>query len=144
MNFYVYSRQKAKKESYKIKEPTLIISVTDPSASLNNFSHDNRNIIAICRLQFDDVTPETKGDGEVLMTAADAKKIKDYVLAYKSRVENIIVHCEFGISRSAGIAAAICEYLTGDPSKILESREYCPNRYCYRLTLDTLRSYDMK
>ena len=137
MNFYVYSRQKAKKESYRLKTPTLIISVTDPSAGLNNFAR-NRSIFAICHVQFDDVTPESVGADDVLMTERDAEKIRDYVRAYKSKVENIIVHCEAGISRSAGIMAAIEEHLTSAPSPIFTSEDYSPNLHCYALTLEAL------
>lgn len=137
MNFNVYSRQRAKKESYRLKEPTLIISVTDPLAPINNFAK-NRSIVSICRVQFDDVTPESASDGDVLMSESDAEKIRDYVRAYKNRVENIIVHCEAGVSRSAGIMAAIEEHLTCAVSPILTSEDYSPNLHCYALTLEAL------
>jgi predicted protein tyrosine phosphatase len=39
--------------------------------------------------------------------------IKVDVDAYKDEVESIIVHCEAGISRSSGIAAAIGKVLNG-------------------------------
>ena len=134
MNFYVLSRQSAKSESYRLTEPTLIISITDPALELNSFA-DNKNIVGICRVQFDDVTKENARPSDVLMSPEDAAKIKDYVISYMDKVENVIVHCEGGISRSAGVMAAIQRYITGDDSSILHSSRYLPNDHCYRLML---------
>jgi predicted protein tyrosine phosphatase len=137
MEFHVYSRTKAKRESYKFKKPTIIISITDPTKDLNIFAK-NPNIVAVCRVQFDDTDKEIFRPGEVLMTKADAKKIGDFVRAYKDMAECIIVHCEAGISRSSGIMAAIEKYLTGSDSDIFDNRKFCPNRHCYRLMLNEL------
>lgn len=135
MKFYVYSRQKAKRESYRLSEPTLIISITDPILGPNTFAR-NSNIIGLCRLQFDDVDEDTCSSGDILMTSEDAAKIKDYVLAYKDKVECIIVHCEVGVSRSAGVMAAIQKYLIGDDSAIFNNDTFSPNKHCYKLMLD--------
>ena len=70
------------------------------------------------------------------MTSEDAAKIKDYVLAYKDKVECIIVHCEVGVSRSAGVMAAIQKYLIGDDSAIFNNDTFSPNKHCYKLMLD--------
>ena len=140
MEFYVYSRQKAKSESYRLKVPTLIISITDPLSTLNTFSQ-NRNIVSICRVQFDDVTRENAGPDDILMRVQDAQKIRDYVRAYADKVECIIVHCEAGISRSAGVMAAIQKYLLGDDSEIFNSNLYLPNEHCYRLMTSALEGY---
>lgn len=140
MEFYVYSRQKAKSESYRLKVPTLIISITDPLSTLNTFAQ-NRNIVSICRVQFDDVTRENAGPDDILMRVQDAQKIRDYVRAYADKVECIIVHCEAGISRSAGVMAAIQKYLLGDDSEIFNSNLYLPNEHCYRLMTSALEGY---
>jgi protein-tyrosine phosphatase len=137
MNFYVYSRQKAKRASYKIKEPTLIISITDPLLNINTFA-PNSNIVSICRVQFDDVNEENARPGEVLMTSQDAAKIKEHLMTYKDKVESIIVHCEVGVSRSAGIMAAIQKYMIGDDSAIFDNDKFSPNMHCYNLMLSAL------
>jgi protein-tyrosine phosphatase len=82
------------------------------------------------------VTEENARPEDVLMSDSDAAKIKDYVLRYKDRVECIIVHCEVGVSRSAGVMAAIQKYLTGDDSAIFNNGAFSPNMYCYRMMLD--------
>jgi predicted protein tyrosine phosphatase len=134
MDFFVYSRAKAKRESYRIKKPTLIISITDPGLNPNAFAR-NSNIVGLCRLQFDDVDEDTCSEGDILMTSEDAAKIRDYVLAYKDKVECIIVHCEVGVSRSAGVMAAIQKYLIGDDSAIFNNDAFSPNKHCYKLML---------
>lgn len=134
MDFFVYSRAKAKRESYRIKKSTLIISITDPGLNPNAFAR-NSNIVGLCRLQFDDVDEDTCSEGDILMTSEDAAKIRDYVLAYKDKVECIIVHCEVGVSRSAGVMAAIQKYLIGDDSAIFNNDAFSPNKHCYKLML---------
>ena len=48
----------------------------------------------------------------------------------------IICQCEAGISRSAGLAAAICCYFTGDDRVILDDRRYYPNQFVYNKMLE--------
>ena len=121
-------------ESYRLTVPTLIISITDPALDLNSFAN-NKNIVAVCRVQFDDVTKANARPSDVLMSPRDADKIKEYVISYMDKVETVIVHCEGGISRSAGVMAAIQRYITGDDSEIMNSSRYLPNDHCYRLML---------
>lgn len=52
---------------------------------------------------------------------------------------DVIVHCDAGISRSAGVAAAILKHTTGDDSSIFENGLYDPNLWCYQKTLAALR-----
>jgi predicted protein tyrosine phosphatase len=140
MKFYVYSRQRAAMESERISEPTLIISITDPERDLNTFA-ENEHIRAICRVQFDDVTRANARECDVLMTPRHAELIKQYLKRYIDEVESVIVHCEGGISRSAGIMAAIQKYLLGDDSAIRKDGRYLPNGHCYELMLNALESY---
>lgn len=134
MVFNVYSRTKAKSESYKLKIPTVVISITDPDKDLNCFAH-NTNLVAVCRVQFHDTEPDILLKNEILMTASDAAKIRRFVDAYKDKVEQIIVHCEAGISRSAGVMAAIQKYLIGNDDQIFNNRRFCPNMYVYNLMI---------
>ena len=71
-----------------------------------------------------------------LMTDDDAKRVADFVCDHGDT--KIIVHCDAGISRSAGVAAAILKYLTDDDSAIFDSHRYHPNMWCYRKTLNAL------
>lgn len=137
MEFLVCSRSKAKKLSYKLDKPTIIISITDPVKPLNTFAN-NANIVSILRLQFDDTDPDILWKNEILMSKKDAENIKHFVETFKERAECILVHCEAGISRSSGVLAAIKKYMTGNDEDIFNNKKYCPNVYCYRLTLNAL------
>ena len=71
-----------------------------------------------------------------LMSDEDARKVARFAEAHKDK--RIIVHCDAGISRSAGVAAAIMKYYTNDDMNYFYSGQYCPNRWCYRKTLNAL------
>ena len=72
------------------------------------------------------------------MSPIDAILIRDFVLKWQNKIGAIWVQCEMGMSRSAGIAAAIMEYFDIDSKKILESNQYYPNKLCYDLTKNVL------
>ena len=76
-----------------------------------------------------------KGDGT--SSDEDAKKICEAVNEMKDFVTQIIVHCEAGVSRSAGVAAAIGKYLNGDDMFIFGAPRFSPNITCYRKVLNT-------
>ena len=54
----------------------------------------------------------------------------------------MIVHCDAGISRSSGVAAAILKAKTGDDSQIFNNPKYRPNMRCYRIVLDEFMQED--
>ncbi len=68
------------------------------------------------------------------MSLIDAVLIRDFVLKWENFVDEIWVQCEMGISRSAGIAAAISEHFELDSTGILNIKNYIPNMLCYNLT----------
>lgn len=67
----------------------------------------------------------------------DAVEILNFVGYYKDKVDLIAVNCEAGISRSAGISAALCVILNGPLSDMYYFANYCPNMLVYRKILDT-------
>jgi predicted protein tyrosine phosphatase len=130
----VMNRSKAKAESYRQEAiPTAIISITDVDAPINVFNHP-KWLKGILRLQFDDV----EGQRQNHMTNQNARDIKQFIEQIKSQVERVIVHCEAGISRSSGVAAAIMKYIDGDDMLIFKNGRFCPNMHCYRITLNAL------
>lgn len=67
----------------------------------------------------------------------DAENILNFVEKYKNKIELIAVNCEAGISRSAGISAALSVILNGRGSDMYYFANYCPNMLVYRKILDT-------
>lgn len=137
MEFIVLSRENAADFSYRVKKNCIFISITDPELCDNSFAN-NHYIKAILKLKFDDVDgfQDKLLFNEIPMSLTQAKQIADFVLQWKDKVDLIVVHCEAGISRSAGVCAAIMKYLTNDDMAIFGNCYFCPNMYCYRLVLN--------
>ena len=74
------------------------------------------------------------------MRDEDAAQVAELLRSYPDT--DVIVHCDAGISRSAGVAAAILKYTTGDDSSIFQNGLYDPNIWCYRKTLEALKRND--
>lgn len=139
MLFKVMNRLAASEYSKNSNIPkTIIISITDIGSSENTFALNNQ-IIDILRLQFFDC--EVGDIGHI--TKIDSKKIIEFVNKHINDIEQIVVHCEGGISRSAGVCAALMKIINGDDWEIFNNAKYCPNMTCYKTILETyFESYD--
>lgn len=137
MKFEVLSRKNAKAFSFQAHDyKTAIISITDVDKIGVIFSDNpNNGIKGILRLKFDDVERNFVKN-ENCITKEDAEEIVKFVNKYKNKVDKIIVHCEAGVSRSAGVCAAIMKAINGDDWAIFDNPRFCPNMTCYRTVLD--------
>jgi predicted protein tyrosine phosphatase len=54
-------------------------------------------------------------------------KIKEFVNIWWDKVDNFVVHCYAGISRSSGCMSAVCRAKGIDDSWIWNSQKYVPN-----------------
>lgn len=134
----IMDRAGARKNSYSdTTTARIIISIYDAMGKPVSFNPNNPSIKNILSISFDDID----GYGMFSMEKEHARKIAKLVSRYNDDVE-IIVHCEAGISRSAGVAAALEEHFNGDGSVVFNNPEYIPNRWCYSLTLTTLKELD--
>ena len=122
-------------------DETVIISISSPNMiySAAPYISDTNNVKDILELCFYDADgagydvygrPVTDDD---LMTADEAKSIVDFVKKHDDK--HIIVHCDAGISRSSGVAAAILRAYTDDDSQIFDNLKYAPNMYAYHKVL---------
>lgn len=139
MIIIVLSRMNAEKLSYKdYSSDKVIISISTPGDEEAEFDKNNKTIKDILYLEFYDISYNSQEifKGYAPMTDEDAVKIRDFVLKWKNKVNTIWVHCDAGISRSAGVAAGILEALGKDNSYIFDSKMYFPNLLCYRKTLN--------
>ena len=121
-----------------------MISISDPSMQYSDkpfCSADNKiiGILSLCFADADQPGSDVYGNGvgmTDLMSEEDAERIA--ALIKTAPDVTIIVHCDAGISRSAGVAAAIYKYCTGDDSIIFDNPRFQPNMWCYRKTLNAL------
>lgn len=91
-------------------------------------------------LDFDDVDVAASSTYPLLaMTESQADEIALFVHAMNNdlNISDMVVHCEAGLSRSAGIVAAIDEWLGNTCASPDERRK--PNIWCYRLVSQALR-----
>lgn len=127
----IMSKKDAIKMSYEPDiDDCILISIqgiSEPEAKFNK----NPHIKAICRQRFNDVD-----FGENFCISPDnGDRIIAFVNNHLDDADTIVVHCEAGISRSAGVAAALMLILNGDDSEVFESIKYCPNISCYKTVL---------
>lgn len=129
----VMSQETAEAASSMLYDRTAIISVVNIPGWPVDFA-DNDNLVAVLALQFAD----TSCDGPSSFNTEQAEEIRDFLRDVLSRIDRLIVHCEFGVSRSAGIAAAILKTLCGDESSIFGNPWFVPNMRCFRMTYNAL------
>lgn len=136
-NIKVFSRDALEKhiKYFGFRKPTIVISISCPSDLVPRYLlYDINNMVDKIFLKFDDV--ECDFGSYVSMSDEDAKNILDFVFKHKD-VENIVVHCDAGISRSAGVAAALSKIFNKDDMEYFSPETiYSPNMCCYNEILD--------
>lgn len=123
------------------EKQSILISISDPNMVYTDapFCSPENRVSAILKLSFCDADRPGKdvygldAEEKDLMSDEDAGKVVRFVQA--NRGKRIIVHCDAGISRSAGVAAAIAKYFTGNDDYFFDSGRYVPNMWCYTKTL---------
>ena len=135
MNIKVFSRENCIKYVKKNKNNNrAVISITDIKSELP-FKLAEES--AVLFLQFDD-----EECGERAMTQQHANTIASFIKSLNGNVDEIVVHCEAGVSRSAAVAAAISFSINGDDAEFFKF-PYYPNKHCYRLMLEAF-GFDLK
>lgn len=149
VNFIVQSRYDAERiakhgtayeqmtgRSYIIDEPYIVISFTDVDSEDADIKVEG-NCKAIYRAKFHDTDRTNEqflGVTLVPITEKQATEIWEFFKQYKDTVNTTIVHCEAGISRSSGCAAALAKAI--DESDMRFFASFCPNRLVYRSILN--------
>jgi predicted protein tyrosine phosphatase len=134
MNILILNKQKAERLSYTdFSADKVIISIRTPNDKKANINTNNSTIKDILYLSFYDISYDTQSifKDYPAMTDDDVIKIRDFVLKWKDNVSTFWVHCDIGMSRSAGVTAGIIKGLGGNANDILNSKLYYPNMLCY-------------
>lgn len=126
------------------KVPYVVISINSPGTTAPDINR-NPNRKAVLRLTFNDIE---SGPQYQTISKKDARDIANFVMNWYSRVDLIVVHCDAGLSRSAGVAAAIAKTLNTDKysSNSLTSdseffNHYTPNMLVYRTTMEAIEEF---
>ena len=138
MRIEVMSREKAKMLStYPRDERIAVISISDCDKTSPHLDNNPKNgILFQCKLHFDDVESGISN----CITDKDAERIVSFVNRNKDKTDFLIVHCEAGVSRSSGVAAAIMKFLYYDDMPIFNNPLFCPNMTCYRKVLNAFHA----
>ena len=99
---------------------------------------DFPNEIDVLLIDFYDLSPYSIPSNEYDKVLPQAKKIAIYVKEKIKEGKNIICQCDYGVSRSAGLAAAIYEWLDGKGIEIFADYRYSPNRFVFNKVLKEL------
>jgi predicted protein tyrosine phosphatase len=149
-------------EEFTSDKKYIVISITDPNSEP---VESQKGYLTMLSLEFHDVDHRIKkqkdcklcdgtgkskmfpdvNDGHcyactdkidiILFDENMAQQILDFVTCFKDKVDMIVVHCEAGISRSAGVAGALSKILNGDDKYYFD--HYLPNMLVYRTILNT-------
>ena len=122
--FLVLSRENA--AAYEPVRTEVCISITDPRDLPVALS---ARFQAVLRLSFSDIGEATRlhRDSDVLFAPEHAARIMDFVRRWAD-VDQIVIHCTAGISRSPGVGLGICE-LQGWPVEELQRKHPAWNKW---------------
>jgi predicted protein tyrosine phosphatase len=136
IRFLVLSRLQAMK--LDLVEPHAVISICEPGAE-KAMIPEGGSCRGILRLSFHDVDRPERA-GAILFDAAHAWEILRFVESVRKDIRTLVVHCEAGVSRSAGVAAALSRALFGEDRFFFD--HYMPNRLVYSTLLGAFEALD--
>lgn len=141
MKITVMSRNEAIAYSLREKIPACVIvsisCINDEYPSFISSKYRSSKIKDVFPMKFNDLEKDygIAKDRFRAPVQKDLNGLKDFIDKYKDQVEEIVVHCAAGISRSSAVAAAIALYLEEDEKAIIwNNYKYRPNRLVYKLT----------
>jgi len=115
-------------ELFRCDRPWAAISITTVG-DCPVLSEDNRE--GLLQLAFADTADPEGADS---FTSSLATEVLDFVEQVWDRIEVLLIHCEAGLSRSPGVAAALSRIYYGDDGLWFEYD--FPNSLVYQLLVD--------
>lgn len=131
MKFEIVPKHTLEKISSDLITDCIIISIHSADVNEPNIAANEhiKNVLFLC---FDDVVKGEKN----FIDQPQAKLINRFVNEYAS-LPLCIVSCDAGISRSAGVAAALSLIHNGSDEEIFSDPKFCPNMDVYRAILNS-------
>ncbi len=151
MKIKVLSRQSM--EEFKSDENHIVISISDPNSEKVKIISKPIDILSLQFHDMDKILVKRKnckicdGTGKskifnnercyncidmdiTFFNELNAEKILDFVSTYALDIDLIVIHCEAGISRSAGVAGALALIYNKEDQYYFDN--YLPNMLVYR------------
>jgi predicted protein tyrosine phosphatase len=122
-------------QKFTTNEKHILISVQDPNYDFVKLPKQISRLAWI-GFHFYDLDKDTEvfPYSRFMFTSIQARIILDFVALWKNKVDLICINCCAGISRSAGVAAALSKILNNDDSYYF--KHYLPNMLVYRTILE--------
>lgn len=121
-------------EQGEITNEYVIISFRDSChSSLKNIQNHTH-----IEVRFDDVKYLPKGETEETFFK-DAEQVAEFIKIYVDCGKKVICQCSYGVSRSAGCAAAILQNYLGSCDDIIKDPKYNINQSVYKGVLRELK-----
>ncbi len=128
MKFKVLSREKV--EQYNVAEKHIVISIRDIGSEKAKLP-ELENRLDELFLTFSDF--DVPLEGIQVFNKGMAELTWNFIDKYIKEIDVIVVNCEAGISRSAGMTAAISKILNGEDD--LFFKRFLPNMLVYKMML---------
>ena len=142
MKISIYSRStlERKLEHHEVDENTAIVSFADTVDDFIEFP----NNINVLKVAFYDIRPFSIPEEDYHKMLPEAEEIAKFVDLNLRNKKNIICQCDYGISRSAGLAAAIMEHYKHEGIKVFGDYHYTPNQFVFNKVLNALNVLNKK
>lgn len=135
MKVSIYSRSEIERLIEKgIPSNTAIVSFSDQEDDCVEFPNGT-DVLCIV---FYDIRPHSVTREQIPSLLPEAKQIAEYVFQKKNEGKDIICQCDYGISRSAGLAAAILQRWGKNGIEVFADYRYSPNQIVYHKVLEEL------
>ena len=136
MKVTIYSRSTLERmiERKSIGQNVAIVSFADTNEDFIEFP----NNLTVLKISFYDLGPFSIPTTDYYKVLPEAKEIAAFVDKNLKAGKDIICQCDYGISRSAGLAAAIMEHYKKEGIRVFASYKYAPNKFVYNKVLAEL------
>ena len=118
-----------------IPSNTAIISFADTKDDFLEFPKGTD----VLKIAFYDIRPHTTVKEHYPLILPEAREIARYIYQKKKEGKDIICQCDYGVSRSAGCAAAILQKWGNNGIKVFADYRYTPNQFVYNKVLTELQ-----
>ena len=118
-----------------IPSNTAIVSFSDCEEEFIKFPKE----IDVLKIAFMDIIPFEIDKKYYDSILPEAKIIAEYIVNKVKEGKDIICQCDYGVSRSAGLAAAILQMYGHHGIQIFSDYRYLPNQFVYNKVLKELK-----
>lgn len=143
--FLVMSEERV--AAYECDEPHVVISIRSPSGEPARLPRNDLRMDVLW-LEFHDVDDTEEGKRALRIINNFGQEAKPFDAGMAGQVREfmernatapiVIVNCEMGISRSAGLAAALSKSLIGDDEEYF--KRYVPNTTVYKRVIEEMHA----